>query len=248
LLGYGESAKPEDADLSITAQARYLRELLASLGVEGELCAIGHDIGGGVAQLLAFEGAATSLVLIDSISLDSWPIEGVKMIQGSDPADAGADFAENLVRVAIELGLGKPEQMTEEVMQRFVAPWTTDGGPQALIRAARGIDGEGLKDTEPKLAEIGENLLVLWGEDDPYQPSELAERLSDLVPGATVALLPGCSHYLLEDAPRTVVPLIYEWLRVRYLREPHHHAGDTSTPVEVTFERPEPPSEDSYFE
>ena len=42
-------------------------------------------------------------------------------------------------------------------------------------------------------------------------------------------MLPGCSHFLLEDAPETVGPLIYEWLRVRYLREPHHHAGATTT-------------------
>jgi pimeloyl-ACP methyl ester carboxylesterase len=247
LLGYGTSSKSGESDLTIEAQAKYLGELLDELNVEGDLAVIGHDIGGGVAQLLAFAGRASAAVLIDSISLDSWPIEGVKMIQESDPADATAEFADTLVRMAIDLGISHKERLTDELLDGYAAPFTGEGGPQALVRAARGIDGVGLVGSEEKLAAIGPNLLVLWGEDDPYQEEELALRFSDLVPDATVAILPGCSHFLTEDAPDTVGPLIYEWLRVRYLQEKHHHPGDTG-PVDVTFERPEPPRDDSYFE
>jgi pimeloyl-ACP methyl ester carboxylesterase len=247
LLGYGSSAKPEGAELDIRAQARYAGELLDDLGVEGELAAIGHDIGGGVAQLLALEGRASHLVLIDSISFDSWPIEGVRMIQEAEPASVDAEFAANLVGMAIELGTGKPDRLTPEVIAAYAAPFVEGDGPLALIRAARGIDGAGLAGTEARLAEVGEGMLVLWGEDDPYQDQEWALKLSEVVPGSTVAILPGCSHFLLEDAPETLGPLIYEWLRVRYLREPHHHAGVT-TPVVVSLTRPPPPREDSYFE
>jgi pimeloyl-ACP methyl ester carboxylesterase len=247
LLGYGESAKPEDAELDIRAQARYAGELLDALGVEGELAVLGHDIGGGVAQLLALEGRASHLVLIDSISFDSWPIEGVRMIQDADDGSVDAEFAENLVTVAIELGIGKPERATPEVIAAYAAPFLRDDGPRALIRAARGIDGEGLVGTEAGLAELGERVLVLWGEDDPYQDQEWALKLSEVIPGSTVGLLPGCSHFLLEDAPETVGPLIYEWLRVRYLREPHHHAGVT-TPVQVSLTRPPRPPDDAYLD
>jgi 2-hydroxymuconate-semialdehyde hydrolase len=246
LIGYGASAKPAAAPLDIRAQAGYVVELLDHLGIEGELGAIGHDIGGGIAQLLALEGRASHLVLIDSISFDSWPIEGVRMIQESDPASADDAFAENLVSVAIELGVSKKDRLTPEILAEFARPFVGGDGPQALVRAARGIDGEGLAGTEARLAEIGERLLVLWGEDDPYQDQEWAVNFNDVVPGATVGILPGCSHFLLEDAPETVGPLIYEWLRVRYLKEPHHHAGVT-TPVQVTLEPPPPPRDDSYF-
>ncbi|HYU56443.1 MAG TPA: alpha/beta fold hydrolase, partial [Actinomycetota bacterium] len=75
LIGYGASTKAPGTDLSIRAQAGYVRELLAGLGIEGGIAAVGHDIGGGVAQLLAFEGVAACLVLIDAVTLDSWPIE-----------------------------------------------------------------------------------------------------------------------------------------------------------------------------
>ncbi|MCA1726121.1 MAG: alpha/beta hydrolase [Actinobacteria bacterium] len=241
LLGYGTSSKKAEAqDLTIRAQTRYQTELLDELNVHGELAVVGHDIGGGVAQLLAFDGRASAAVLIDSISLDSWPIEGVRMIQASEPQDATPEFADNLVRMAIDLGVSHKERLTEDALSAYAAPFVEH--PEALIRAARAIDGEGLVGSEMQLAALEQNLLVLWGADDPYQEEELAIRFSDLVPGATVGILPGCSHFLTEDAPETVGPLIYEWLRVRYQREPHHHAGDTG-PADVSFERPEP-SED----
>ena len=248
LIGYGASSKREDVDLSVTAQAGYVGELLDHLGVGEELAAVGHDVGGGVAQVMAFGGRAGALVLIDSITFDVWPIEGVRLIQAMEPGDAGVDVAEGLVRIAIDQGMSHKERLTEEAVEAFASPFTAEGGPAALVRAARGIDGVGLVGTEAKLAALGDRLLVLWGEDDPYLSQDEAVRLSDLVPGATVAILPGCSHYLLEDAPQTVGPLIYEWLRLRYQREPHHHAGDSSVPVEVSLERPEPPRDDSYFE
>jgi 2-hydroxymuconate-semialdehyde hydrolase len=245
LIGYGRSAKPDDAALDIRAQAGYVGELLDELGIDGELAVVGHDIGGGVAQLLAFEGRATALVLIDSISFDSWPIEGVRMIQQASDDAATPEFAEGLIRVAIELGISKKDRVTDELIGSYAEPFTGPGGPEALIRAARGIDGQGLIGTEAKLADLGERLLVLWGEDDPYQDQEWAWKMSDLVQAATVGILPGCSHYLPEDAPETIGPLAYEWLRVRYLAEPHHHAGDGvgPVPVDVSFERPDPPED-----
>jgi 2-hydroxymuconate-semialdehyde hydrolase len=236
LMGYGRSAKPPEAPLHIRAQAGYVGELLERLDVDRVLAAIGHDIGGGVAQLLAFQGLADALVLIDAISLDSWPIEGVKMLQGTEPAQATEEFAANVVRLSLELGMSHGERLTDQAVESYTAPFRED--PAALVRAVRGIDGEGLLGTEDDLARIGERLLVLWGEDDPYQPPEFAERLSDLVVGSTVAILPGCSHFLLEDAPETVGPLVYEWLRVRVMGEAQRHAH-ADTPVEASFERPE---------
>jgi dihydrodipicolinate reductase len=66
---------------------------------------------------------------------------------------------------------------------------------------------------------------------------ELAERLGEVLPECTVALLPGCSHFVTEDAPQTVGPLILEFLRSRYLGESHSH-GHEAGQVQVYLERP----------
>lgn len=242
LLGYGDSDKPDDPQaLTIRAQAVAMRELLSTLGVE-EPAVVGHDIGGGIAQLLALEGGVRTMGLIDSISFDSWPIEGVKMLQEARPEQVDEEFARGVVGVALEIGMSEPKMLQDEDRDEYIRPWLAD--PMAVIRAARGIDGVGLVGTEGRLAELDARTLVVWGEDDPYQPAELAERLGEVIPGATVALIPGSSHFVTEDAPDAVLPLISEYLRVHHLGESHrHHEGPTPVELGVSFERPSTPEE-----
>jgi 2-hydroxymuconate-semialdehyde hydrolase len=240
LLGYGDSTKPEDPGaMTIRAQAGYVRELLDDLGVR-EFAVVGHDIGGGVAQLLALDGGVDTLVLVDTISFDSWPIEGVRMLQESEPAGADRELARGIVIVALETGMAVPDRLATEDRDEYLRPWLAE--PPALLRAARAIDGQGLAGAEKRLTALDARVLVVWGEDDPFQPVELADRLGEVLAGATVALLPGCSHFVTEDAPEAVLPLISEYLRVHHLREPHHHAGPTPVELGVSFDRP-PPSD-----
>jgi len=233
LLGYGESEKPPEADLTVRAQAGYVGELLDVLGI-GAAAFVGHDLGGGVAQLLALEGRAAAIVLLDTVCFDAWPIEGVKMLQATSPEQETAGFADRVVRLTFDLGMEHEGRLSEDDLRAYLDPWTAD--PAALFRAARAIDGVGLAGRDADVAALDLPALVLWGEEDPFLPPALAERLGDLLPGATVALLPGCGHFVNEDAPTTVGPLIYEYLRSAYLHETHGHAAEG--PVPVFLERP----------
>jgi 2-hydroxymuconate-semialdehyde hydrolase len=247
LLGYGDSEKPKEPEaLTIRWQAKAMRELLRSLD-EDEVAVVGHDIGGGVAQLLALEGGVGTLVLLDSICFDSWPIQGVKMLQEAEDDQVDEDFARGVVAMALELGMTEPERLSEEDKKELIRPWLDD--PMAVVRAARGIDGVGLVGSESDLAGLESRALVMWGEEDPYQPSELAERLGEAIPGATVALVPETSHFLTEDAPETVFPIISEYLRVHHAKQPHgHHEGPTPVELGISLERPEKPSTPEGFE
>jgi 2-hydroxymuconate-semialdehyde hydrolase len=241
LLGYGESEKPSGADLSEQAQATYLKELLAQLGID-EVAIVGHDIGGGVAQLLAMDSEvhARALILLDSVCFDAWPIEGVKMLQQATPDQETEDFMEEIIRLTFDLGVQHKERLEPGAVDTYIDPWRKE--PAAFFRAARGITGQGLAGRDGELAELDLPAMMVWGEDDPFVGSELAERLGDLITGSTVALLPGCSHFVTEDAPQTVGPLIFQYLRSRYVGESHHHGNDDGRPVEVFLERPPDPA------
>jgi pimeloyl-ACP methyl ester carboxylesterase len=242
LLGYGDSGKPEDPSaLTITRQAGYVRELLETLGLS-DPAVIGHDIGGGIAQLMALEGDVRSLVLVDSIAFDSWPIEAVRMLQGAGPEGVDESFARAMVGAALDTGMARAERLAEEDRREYVRPWAAD--PMAVIRAARAIEGHGLAGTEARLAALDARVLVVWGEDDPFLPVELAERLGEAMPGATVALLPGCSHYVTEDAPEAVLPMIADYLRRVHLGRSHgHDAGPTPVELGISLTRPDRPSD-----
>jgi 2-hydroxymuconate-semialdehyde hydrolase len=237
LIGYGHSDKAFGADLTEPAQAGYVRELLQTLGVT-DVAIVGHDIGGAVAQMLALDepGRVKALVLLDSACFDAWPVEGVRMIQAMPTGQETAPIVDEILRAAFALGIAHQHRIEDGIVDRYIEPWKQD--PGAFFRAARSLSGNGLAGRDAELATLDVPTLIIWGEDDPFLPSELAERLGDAIPFSTVALLPGCSHFITEDAPQTVGPLVYEFLRLRYLGESHGH-GPPTGPVRVFLVRPD---------
>ena len=121
LLGYGGSGKPGDADLSIAAQARYVRELLERLGVH-EFAAVGHGAGGGIAQLLALEGRVRTLVLLDTVAFEEWAPAGVVHDLTEDGAAADPAMAERTVSEAFTRGMGHPERLLPNDLELFADP------------------------------------------------------------------------------------------------------------------------------
>jgi pimeloyl-ACP methyl ester carboxylesterase len=235
LLGYGESDKPPGAPLSLAAHAGYIGELLSGLGV-GSAALVGHDIGGGVAQLLATSGLATTLVLVDPVAFGDWPTAGMRTVQATPRGRETKEMAERIVRLAFEVGMEHRAFLSPAELDIYVAPWIAD--PPALFRAARAMDGRGLDGVVANLAGHGMPVFVLWGEEDAFNPPSLAERLLEALPGATVALLPGCGHFVTEDAPTTTAPLIYEFLRRNHLGEGRPTAPASEGPVQIFLERP----------
>jgi pimeloyl-ACP methyl ester carboxylesterase len=233
LLGSGDSDSPDGADLGLEAHERYVREALAALGVE-RFAAVGHGHGGGVAQLLALGGGVQALVLIDAIAFDAWPDAAVRDLRergGSlDPAGVEA-----WLRAMLDLGMARCELLSDGDLDGYLRPFAGPDGPERLARVIASLDGRGLAGLEPRLAALQIPTLVLWGERDELVPAWLAERLGDVLPMATVALLPGCGHLVLEDAPDTAIPLVFQYLRSRYLGKPHTHEP---APIVVPLGRP----------
>jgi pimeloyl-ACP methyl ester carboxylesterase len=232
LLGLGASDKPAGAPLDIRAQTGYVSELLADLGID-RVALVGHSTGGGIAQLLV-DGRddVEALVLIDSIAFDRWPTEGIGEIQVVPAERETHGAAELVVRSALRLGTVE-DQLTDEDVEAYLAPWSPPSPVDGLFRFARALDGLGLKQLEPSMTAWDLPTLILWGEDDPFHPVDIAERLNAAIPSSALGLVPGCGHFLPDEAPETIFPIISEYLRANYLRIPHGHqpAGPVLVPL-----------------
>jgi pimeloyl-ACP methyl ester carboxylesterase len=83
MVGYGASI-PEgsERDISVARQAEYLATWLGHLDLD-RVVLVGHDLGGGVAQIVAIREPEriAGLVLTNAIGYDSWPIPSVKAMQ-----------------------------------------------------------------------------------------------------------------------------------------------------------------------
>lgn len=239
LLGSGDSEAADGADLRLPSHADHVRELLGALGVD-RYALVGHGHGGGVAQLLALDGSVDALVLIDAIAFDAWPAPRVRELN-TRLDQLGSEHVDTWLSEMLDAGTRRA-QLTTADLQEYIRPFAGPGGLQRFRRVAASFDGEGLFDLESKLGELEIPVFILWGEEDTFIPPENAERLADVLPWSSVALLPGCGHFLLEDAADTVVPLIFKWLQKQYLKVEHRHEADAG-PVVVSLGR-RPPGED----
>jgi pimeloyl-ACP methyl ester carboxylesterase len=96
-------------------------------------------------------------------------------------------------------------------------------------------DVGGLAPDARALADRDLPALLVWGEDDPMAPLADAEALADQLPMSTLAVIPDSGHDMPRTDAVTLLPLLFEWLRYRYLGESHRH--DRPGPVLVTLDR-----------
>ena len=239
LLGSGDSHKDGEAALNIKAQTGYVRELLDAMGV-GRFAVVGHGAGGGIAQLLALDGAGVeTMILLDGGGFDEQPPEELgKLLLRIADSRADGPLALTDMSEVFDLGMRRRARLSEEALAEYLRPFAGSGGAPAFLRLAGSLGALELAGREGELAGIDVPVLILWGEDDPFQPVASAERLNDAIPSSSLGLLPGCGHFLVEEAGETIGPMIHEYLRARYLRAPHGH--DSTGAVMVRLGRGSP--------
>ena len=241
LPGSGASTAVEGAPLDLASHAAAIREVLAEIGVE-RFAIVAHGAGAGVAQLLALDGEGVdALVLVAAAALDAWPSPGVEAARTRlETAGVSSELVRALVREAIEGGAVLRDRLPDDVLDAYADPYARGDGPERFVRVLQGLDGRGLAGREADLARIEVPALILWGEDDPVYPSSVGERLNDAMPSSTLGLLPGCGHFLVDEAPDTIGPMIAEYLRARYARAPHGHGDPNAGIVMLQLERRPP--------
>lgn len=212
LLGYGDSDKPYDADLGVAAQARFIVDALDAIGwSHGHI--VGHDIGGGVAQIVAIANPNTvaGLVLIDTIAYDSFPEPGIARLKepvwdgilGAPDFDLKKGIAKGLAR-----GMVHTDRVTPALIDAYERPFQGVEGRKAYLRAARSLRTEELASRMAAVEALDTPTLIAWGAQDAFQPVAYGQRLAMAMPKAKLEIVTDAGHFLPEDAPERLSELI----------------------------------------
>ena len=128
---------------TVPALATWVERFADALGAGDELLVAGHDIGGAVTQHLAAHGRRTvpRFALVNSVTYDSWPVDGVKRFR--DPEVAAAVTVEELLewrRRALYVAFGR---MSEEREQAdYLSPWRDPEKAQSWLALAGAADSK----------------------------------------------------------------------------------------------------------
>jgi len=211
LPGFGRSAGELDVEQAkVPALAAVVAQAADVLGWERfDLAA--HDIGGGIAQhLAATTGRVARMVLMNAVTLDSWPVPAVERFR--DPEVRAATTAADLVearRGATRKAVAR--QLSDAEVDDYVSPWHDQARARSWTAMAAAADARYTQDLVPALVEAAIPTRLVWGRDDVYQKIEYARRYVQTVPGSDLVEVAGL-HIPTEDSAADVARAVLEHL------------------------------------
>jgi pimeloyl-ACP methyl ester carboxylesterase len=221
LPGHGHSPAAPDQDLSLPALARLLEDFCDALGL-GPVDVVANDTGGAVVQVLAANNPErlrtltfTNCDVHDQIPPDAFR-EGTEAAARGELAPAVTQFAENpglARRSALGQSYEHPEEISDETIREYFAPFADPEGARQLERAVNALNAEDLIAVEPKLEKLEVPTLIVWGSGDVFFDVKWAHWLRDRIPGAgDVVELPDARLFYPEERADDLVPhLLAHW-------------------------------------
>ena len=194
LLAHGDTEIAPDQDVSVTANAKMLKEVLDALKID-QVDLVGNDSGGGIAQIFAALNPerVRTLTLTNCDTHDNWPPEAFKpfvdMVKAGGLRDTlNAMLADKTIyRSPGALGPAyeRPESVSDEAIETYLRPLVrSQERTHDLERFVAAFDNKLTVVIEPLLRTLQAPTLIVWAMDDVYFPVKWAYWLAETIPGA----------------------------------------------------------------
>ena len=211
MVGYGASiAEGRDRDISVVMQARYLALWMREAGLEDGALIVGHDLGGGVAQILAVRHPelVRGLVLTNCVSYDSWPIAPVRAISAAGPLFGRMPSSAFRRFYAAFLRGGHDDRgRWRESVSEHLPFYQEAGGAEALVRQTRSLNVRDTLGVAAQIPYLDVPTRLVWGVADGFQPIGYGYRLAYEL-GARIERVEGARHFVPEDHPDEVAAAV----------------------------------------
>ena len=192
LIGYGASSKPEGIDYTLQLFTDTLHEALRAHGIE-RATLVGNSLGGGIAIQLTLDRPdfAEKLVLMApgcvEEQADYFKMPGIaKMVSGFGSPDFSIEEQKRLVSNLVhpDFAAQIPDTL---VAERFAVARTQPKDVLARMRTPN---------LGPRLGEIDQPILVLWGLNDEFCPESGARHFLDRCPNVRCLTFARTGHWV----------------------------------------------------
>lgn len=212
MLGFGQSGRATRKNLTLPKQAEHILALLDALNIQS-VHIVGHDLGGGVAQILAVNHPkrVSSFIVLDGVAFNNWPL--AKVIALRYPTAREFESPSFFIERMLREGLFHQEILAPELLQPFLSPFNHKKGLLELQEASFALDHHQTEDLVPELEKLQIPATFLYGQYDRLLPAYWGFRLKETVPNSTFKVLPECGHFSMLDNPLLVAEEIAAHLK-----------------------------------
>lgn len=222
MLGYGSSSMVDGHDVSLASQGQLLADLLKHWQLDKPHL-VAHDYGGAVSLRAHLLHAARyrSLALVDVVALNPWGSEFFRLVRQHPQVFEALPPAlhEALTRAYIQGAAHRA--ICAQDLDMLVGPWIDQQGQAAFYRQIAQADDRYTHEIEPRYPTIDLPVTILWGAEDSWIPVERAHRLSELIPGSELHVIPQAGHLIQLDAPEHLTALLQRWLLRQSAQNPN---------------------------
>ena len=227
-IGCGLSEKPDANSYDFGLQNRVddLDYLLHELGVRENITLILHDWGGmiGMAYAVRYPARVRRLVLMNTYAFlppADYRIPWVAyFIRHAGPLASLAVLGLNLFSLAA-LYLNSRQGLARDVKNGLTAPYNCWNHRIAVLRFVQDIplshkdpSYQLAKSVDDQLAIFSDTpILVCWGEHDFVFNHHFLREWQRRFPKADIHRFSEAGHYVLEDVPEKIVPLVRDFLQ-----------------------------------
>jgi pimeloyl-ACP methyl ester carboxylesterase len=193
LLAHGDTEIAPDQDVSVTANAKMLREFLDALKLD-QVDLVGNDSGSGICQIFAalFPERVRTLTLTNGDTHDNWPPEAFQPFLAMAAAGGLRGTLETMLSdkavyrspQALGPAYEHPELVSDDSIERYLRPLVrTEQRMRDFQRFLAAFDNSHTVAITDRLKTLNTPTLIVWGTDDVYFPVKWARWLADTIPG-----------------------------------------------------------------
>ncbi len=150
--------------------------------------------------------ALARLVIMDTTPYADWPRVLQVMVTRARTRIGSFWFTRRRVfrQILRQWLVHRPEAISDARAEHYRRPWVRNAaGRRAFRQILQPGADEWALDREA-LRQLEIPTLVLWAGEDRIIPPAIGRQLSEDIPGARFASIPGCGHFLQEEKPEAV--------------------------------------------
>lgn len=215
-IGHGYSAKPEHP-LEIKHYVDHVFKFMDAIGVD-KVYMTGESLGGWVtARIASDHPEKVERILLNTMG-GTMANPAVMERLYTLSMEAAADPSWERVKARLEWLMADPKMVTDDLIKTRQMIFQQPEWPMAceMNMALQNMEiRERNMLTDDDLRKISVPALVLWTTKDPSGPVDEGRRISELIPGAELAVMENCGHWPQYEDTATFNKILLDFLLER---------------------------------